>query len=219
MTREIMRERPADIEQVYVLSNWAEENQDILKPHLNKTIIISPKELERISNLKTPNKALLLVKKFNYREELSDTSNQWILYLDDIQDPGNLGTIIRNADWFGIKYVFCSPGCAEIYNSKVIQATMGSIFRVVLQVKSLEEVKKQFSKFPVLGFLMDGKNIYERKATEAGIIVIGNEGRGIRQENEQWLDEKLRIPSKANSRAESLNAAVASGIACSILCR
>ena len=217
MAFEILRERPAQIEQIYALSNWAEEQRNILKDHLNKTIIVSDKDLSRISSLKTPNKVFITVRQFDPPVLSDDLKGQYALFLDQIQDPGNLGTIIRIADWFGIEYVFCSEGCADFYNPKVIQATMGALFRKKMIRISLQTLKAQYPELAILGLLMEGQNIYQMKQRGEGIIVVGNEGSGISKENQQYLTQRLSIPAGPNSHAESLNAAVATGIACAIL--
>jgi len=217
MALEILRERPAQIEQIYALSNWVEEQKDILRAYINKTIIISDKDLSRISSLKTPNKVFITVRQFDAPAFPADLSTQYALFLDQIQDPGNLGTIIRIADWFGIEYVFCSEGCADFYNPKVIQATMGAIFRKKVIRTSLQSLKGHYPQLPFLGLVMDGDNIYHSERRGAGIIVVGNEGSGISRENQNHLTHRLSIPAGQDSRAESLNAAVATGIACAIL--
>lgn len=140
------------------------------------------------------------------------------LALDGVQDPGNLGTIIRVADWFGIKRIFCSMDTADCWNPKVVQATMGSIARVQICYLNLEDlINKLPSDYPVYGTLLDGDDIYTEKLTHHGIIVMGNEGNGISAVIRKYVNRKLLIPnfSIGTTRAESLNVAVATAIVCS----
>ena len=140
------------------------------------------------------------------------------LALDGVQDPGNLGTIIRVADWFGIKRIFCSMDTADCWNPKVVQATMGSIARVQICYLNLEDlINKLPSDYPVYGTLLDGDDIYTEKLTHHGIIVMGNEGNGISTAIRKHVNRKLLIPnfSIGTTRAESLNVAVATAIVCS----
>ena len=140
------------------------------------------------------------------------------LALDGVQDPGNLGTIIRVADWFGIKRIFCSMDTADCWNPKVVQATMGSIARVQICYLDLGRfVKSLPTDYPVYGTLLDGDDIYTEKLTHHGIIVMGNEGNGISAVIRKHVNRKLLIPnfSIGTTRAESLNVAVATAIVCS----
>ncbi|MBF1444479.1 MAG: RNA methyltransferase [Prevotella nigrescens] len=140
------------------------------------------------------------------------------LALDGVQDPGNLGTIIRVADWFGIKRIFCSMDTADCWNPKVVQATMGSIARVQICYLNLEDlINKLPTDYPVYGTLLDGDDIYTQKLTHHGIIVMGNEGNGISAVIRKHVNRKLLIPnfSIGTTRAESLNVAVATAIVCS----
>ena len=140
------------------------------------------------------------------------------LALDGVQDPGNLGTIIRVADWFGIKRIFCSMDTADCWNPKVVQATMGSIARIQICYLNLEDlINKLPSDYPVYGTLLDGDDIYTEKLTHHGIIVMGNEGNGISAVIRKHVNRKLLIPnfSIGTTRAESLNVAVATAIVCS----
>ncbi|MCR5270802.1 MAG: RNA methyltransferase [Prevotella sp.] len=142
--------------------------------------------------------------------------NQLVLALDGVQDPGNLGTIIRIADWFGICDIFCSQDTADAWNPKVVQATMGSIARVRITYTDLAALIKD-AHVPVYGTLLDGDNIYQQPLSQNGIIVMGNEGNGISAEIRQLITNKLLIPdfNPGDSHAESLNVAIATAITCS----
>jgi RNA methyltransferase, TrmH family len=140
---------------------------------------------------------------------LTYTEQSFMLALDHIQDPGNMGTIIRLADWFGVKQIICSLDCVDIFNPKVIQSSMGSIFRVPLSYENLEDVFSQ-TKLPIYGALLSGENIYTQKLQRKGILVMGNEGNGIRPEIEKLVTSKLLIPRFGGG--ESLNVSMATGI-------
>ena len=138
------------------------------------------------------------------------------LALDGVQDPGNLGTIIRIADWFGINTIYCSTDTADVWNPKVVQATMGSIARVSLYYTDLPQMLKS-AEVPVYGTLLDGENIYSQSLSSDGVIVMGNEGNGLSAPVRELVDRKLLIPSFNSSpdMAESLNVAIATAITCS----
>jgi RNA methyltransferase, TrmH family len=163
--------------------------------------------LSRLSQLQTPNQAIALV----YKNEIKkvDDTKQLILVLDGIQDPGNLGTIIRTADWFGIHHILVTEDTASIYNPKVIQSTMGSCFRVQVEVADIEAILSK-TKYPVIGTLLSGSSIYEQVIPLTGYLVIGNESKGIRPAIQKAITHPVSIPKFGD--AESLNAAVATGI-------
>lgn len=193
------------IEKIYATQDWATNNENLLD---NISLsIISPVELKRISQLKTPNQVVAVLKKAEPEEPI--ISNGIALYLDTIQDPGNFGTIVRIADWFGIKNVICSEGCADLHNFKVIQSSMASVARVNVwyDIKA-EWLAKQ--KVSILAATLNGKSIYEQQKMVEGILLIGNESRGVRQEFLQLAITEITIPKIG--AAESLNAAVATGI-------
>ena len=143
-------------------------------------------------------------------------SESLCLALDDIQDPGNLGTIIRLADWFGIEHIFCSQGTVDVYNPKTIQATMGALARVKLHYCNLPSMIAELGNVPVYGTFLDGDNMYEKKLTNYGLIVMGNEGNGVSQEVAELVNERLYIPNYPLQRetSESLNVAVATAVVC-----
>lgn len=141
--------------------------------------------------------------------ELTYKASNFMLFLDNIQDPGNMGTIIRLADWFGIEQIVCSPDCVDVFNPKVVQSSMGSIFRVPMVYAQLEELLAS-TKLPVYGAMLDGDSIYEQQLSATGIIVMGNEGNGIRPTVEHYLSNKILIPRFGGG--ESLNVSTATGI-------
>lgn len=170
--------------------------------------LISESELGKMSGLKTPNKMLGV---FEIPEEVPLKDEGWILALDDVQDPGNLGTIIRLCDWFGIGQLLCSPRTVDCYNPKTLQATMGSIARVNIIYSTLEEVIQQ-TDLPVYGTFMKGHSVYEQSFGTGGIILMGNEAHGISENIEQLITNKISIPAYGNSDIESLNVAMATAI-------
>lgn len=178
---------------------------------------VTAAELQRISGLVTSNQVLALVEIPENRIDISALFNDLSLVLDDIRDPGNLGTIIRIADWFGIKNVICSKTSVEAYNPKVVQSTMGSIARVNIYYEDMAGIcKHKPADFPVYGTFLEGDNIFTTKLQHRGFIVIGNEANGIGEDMQTCITHKLTIPSfSANKKsAESLNAAIATAIVC-----
>ncbi|MGH2665774.1 TrmH family RNA methyltransferase [Flavobacterium sp.] len=174
-----------------------------------KKVLISDSELKKISALTTPNDCLAV---FRIPQEKSIQNKGLILALDDIRDPGNLGTIIRLCDWFGINQIICSEQTVDIYNPKVVQATMGSIARVNISYLNLESYLSA-TKMPVFGTFMEGENIYKSQLSQDGIIVFGNEANGISKEIEDKVTQKITIPRFGNLQlTESLNVATATAV-------
>lgn len=133
-------------------------------------------------------------------------------YLDGIQDPGNLGSILRIADWFGFAAVYCSPDCVDVFNPKVVQASMGAVLRMPVWEIPISDLCEQPSTFPVLGAMLDAENVMNAQLPNHGLLVIGNEGKGISTEVMAFLTQRISIPKHPKGGAESLNAAVAAGI-------
>jgi TrmH family RNA methyltransferase len=174
-----------------------------------ESTLISEVELKKISSLKTPNTALAL---FRIPEPKPVDDSSLIVVLDDIRDPGNLGTIIRLCDWFGVRDLVCSLSTADCYNAKVVQATMGSLTRVNINYLYLESFLKT-SELQKFGTFMNGKNVYEETLPNNGIIVLGNEANGISSSIENLVDKKITIPRFGNLlQTESLNVASATAI-------
>lgn len=192
---------------------WVNEHRNYKADEL---IIVNQRELTQASALKTPQQVLALFKQPNYPMEVEAINNSLCLALDGIQDPGNLGTIVRLADWFGIEHIFCSPHTADIYNTKAIQATMGGLARVKMHYTSLIDLIKEVDA-PVYGTFLDGETIYDKNLSQKGLIVMGNEGQGISPELETLITHKLYIPNYPLNKdsAESLNVAIATAVVCS----
>ena len=197
-----------DIEAVYGTREWIEFAPQIL----DSAEMISEKELHSISAQKHPNQVLAVVR-IPSAPAPPTQIDDLCLVLDTIQDPGNMGTIIRIADWFGIKHIICSQETADIYNPKVEQSTMGSISRVQVSYTNLVEwLGKVQGQAPIFGTLLSGENIYETKLDSKGLIIIGNESKGISEDVAFFVNQGIKIPSYGQSETESLNAAVATGI-------
>ena len=191
------------ISKIYALQSWVDNN----KTSIN-TIVVSDGELQKISNLQTANEVLVVVKIPDENALLKFESTITIA-LDGIQDPGNLGTIIRIADWFGISQIICSNDCVELYNPKVIQSTMGSFIRVNVNYADLKECLNK-TNIPIYGALLNGEDVTKMVKPKEGILLIGNESKGIRENILPLITNKISI--KKMGGAESLNAAVATGI-------
>jgi TrmH family RNA methyltransferase len=200
------------IKQLYTTANFISKTK---APYSIECIEVKANEMERISALTTASEVLAVCEIPNYELNIDTLKNKLTLVLDDIKDPGNLGTIIRIADWFGISNIICSNDTADIYNPKVVQATMGSISRVKVHYTDLIELfKVQNLKLKVFGALLEGENIYTKKLPSEGFIVIGNESKGISKTLLPYITDEISIPS-FSSETESLNAAIATAIICS----
>lgn len=187
---------------VYALDRWESPDTSI------EVTRVEPFELEKMSLLQTPNQVLAVAMMPQKPKEI-DIAGQLTIVLDGIQDPGNLGTIIRTADWFGIKQIVASEDTADVYNPKVIGATMGSFMRVQVHYTNLAAWMPTV-KIPVYGALLEGENVFTTKAPKQGLLVIGSEGKGIRENIIDCITHPVTIPKSGG--AESLNAGIAAGI-------
>lgn len=208
------------VKQVFATSQFLRKHE--IAGHIER-FEIKEAELERISALMTPNEALALCEIPERMLEAGALKDKLTLVLDDIKDPGNLGTIIRIADWFGIDDIVCSNTSVDAFNPKVVQATMGSIARIKLYYTSLPDFirkQKEENGLHVFGALLEGENIYSKPLASKGLIVIGNESNGISEELKSLITDKISIPSFSHHKqsageAESLNAAIATAVICS----
>lgn len=182
--------------------------------------IVTEEELARLSFLQHPQQVLAVfpILSNNQSEDYTkELKGKLTLALDSVQDPGNLGTIIRIADWFGIETIICSHETADVYNPKVVQATMGSIARVKVIYTDLQNTLKHLSEsLPIYGTFLNGDNIYKSNLSNDGVIVMGNEGRGISKEVAKVITNRILIPNYPEGRkcADSLNVAIATAITC-----
>ncbi len=180
--------------------------------------VVTEDELHRISFLDTPQKVLAVFRQKENSFDVSVVKENLCIALDDVQNPGNFGTIVRLADWFGIEHVFCSRFSADIYNPKTVQATMGGMARVKVHYCDLSELIKSLpSDIPVYGTFLNGHDIYSEHLEQHGLIVMGNEGRGVSAEVEALVTNRLYVPNYPAGRttSESLNVAIATAIVCS----
>lgn len=175
----------------------------------SKNVLITERELKKISQLVTPNTALAVCE---IPPKKNIQKNGFIIALDDIRDPGNLGTIIRMADWFGIQQIVCSKETVDLYNPKVIQSTMGSFIRVQINYTDLEQFFETYS-HSILGTFMDGDNLYKTTLPENAVLLMGNEANGISEKLESFVTQRLSIPRMGKlQQTESLNVAMATSI-------
>lgn len=180
-------------------------------------IVADDEDIRKASFLKNPQDVLAVFKRPAWSLDEADPATQLLLALDGVQDPGNLGTIIRLADWFGIEHIVCSKDCADVFSPKTVQATMGALAHVKVHYTDLPNfLEKQASFTSLYGTFLDGENLYAQKLTDTGIIVMGNEGNGIRPEIETLISTKLYIPNYPAERetSESLNVAIATAVVC-----
>ncbi|MBS2100134.1 TrmH family RNA methyltransferase [Carboxylicivirga linearis] len=193
---------------------WLNSN----KNYLNNTEIInaSLNEIKKVSSLKSTPPVMAVFEQPATNFDYEQLSTKLSLFLDDIQDPGNLGTIVRMADWFGIEDVFCTKGCADIYNSKTVQSTMGAIARVKVHYIEAANFFDSIDNVEIYGTFLEGDNLYQTDLKANGIIVMGNEGNGISKEVEKYVSTKINIPNypPESATSESLNVAVATAITC-----
>jgi TrmH family RNA methyltransferase len=196
------------------LPKWVDTHPGI---PVEEVIVATETELNRATFLKTPPPVIALFHQPDHDAAELDLKSGLSLALDGVQDPGNVGTIVRIADWFGIEQIFCSNDTADIYNPKTVQATMGAIARVKVIYTDIARFLQQHDQLPIYGTFLDGNNIYEEELPDAGIIVLGSEGKGISEEVEKRVSRRLYIPSFPPGRAtsESLNVATAAAIICS----
>ena len=199
-----------EVVELFALKDWIDENKEVF----DKIQLVSFNELERISNLKSPNKALAVVKM--KKQETIQQESAVTLVLDDINDPGNLGTIIRMCDWFGVKQIICSENTVDIYNPKVVQSTMGSLFRIHIIYANLSTYLAKVTT-PIYGAYMDGKNVKDIKINQKVHLVMGNEANGISEKVEKYISKKVAIRNIGDN-TESLNVAVATSILLHELC-
>ena len=189
-------------QEIYATKEWNSNGKRVQE--------VTDEELRKVSFLQHPQQVLAL---FEIPSAKLSSDSALSLALDDVQDPGNLGTIIRIADWFGISTIYCSENTVDAWSPKVVQATMGSIARVNIVYTDLKELI-QNATVPVYGTLLDGQNIYTQELSQDGIIVMGNEGNGISQAMRPLINRKLLIP-QFHEGPESLNVAIATAITCS----
>lgn len=198
------------IEKIYAVETWSGAHSSDAEGLNIQTV--SDRELNQISSLQHPKEAIAVIRLPDRSKTSVELKGNWHIYLDRVRDPGNMGTILRIADWYGMTKLLCSLDCVEIFNQKVIQSSMGAIFRVeVSYLKSGELIELAAKEsIPLFGAIMDGDSIYEEPAGDEGVLMMGNEGSGLGPELISASNKLVSIPGKGG--AESLNVAVSSGI-------
>ncbi|MCB0531913.1 MAG: RNA methyltransferase [Lewinellaceae bacterium] len=210
LVTELLMQKRISVVSVFGLERWATENAASLAPFYQLFNAVSEADLKKVSALKNPPPVLAVAELPEPAQPALDSGVAF--YLDGIRDPGNLGTIIRVADWFGMPAVYCSPDCVDAFGPKVVQASMGAVLRIPLPEMELTEILHLEPQLPVAGAVLDGDNVFTTQMPDHGLLVIGNEGSGIRPNVEALLTRRLTIPRAPGSAAESLNASVAAGI-------
>ncbi len=208
-----------EIKTIVAIKEWIITNEKLLKNKI-EVLEATEEDLLRISSLKTPNKVIAVIEIPKIKFIAENLKNKLTLVLDDIQDPGNFGTIIRLADWFGIENIICSENTVEVYNPKTIQATMGAILRVNIFYLNLNEFfleNKENIQLPVFGAFLTGENLFKTELSPSGLIVMGNESKGISSKIASFINRRMTIPSFSQriDKTESLNVSIATGIICS----
>lgn len=213
---DFLKTRPALF--IACTESWKNSGATSQHPQAAETAIVSHEELCKISFMQHPQEVLALFPIPQNNPHSQPGSEELCLALDDVQDPGNLGTIIRIAHWFGISRIYCSPGTADAYNPKTVQASMGSLAHVNLVYTPLPQLISSLPPhYPVYGTLLNGENIYHTHLTPHGLIIMGNEGSGISVDLQSQITQRLRIPNypPETPTADSLNVSVAAAVVCS----
>lgn len=196
--------------ELYATSCWFREHSKY--EGLDNSFEISEKDLAQVSTLKTPNEVLLLLKQKDEIDLTEVQSDKMILALDGVKDPGNMGTIVRLADWFGVKHVLCSSDCVDQYNPKTVQSAMGSINCVHLHYGDLAQMLSDLNTHQIYACDLHGASIYKTDLAEQSILLMGSESHGISDDILNMANQKITIPSFSNSRIDSLNVATATAI-------
>lgn len=215
MAFEALEQKTFKIDQIFAFPELA--NRIRLKRPEIEIHEVNEKELNRISNLKSPNKILVVLNVSIFPELKEVVQNDLSLYLEDIRDPGNMGTILRTADWFGIQHVFISPDCVDVFNPKVVQSCMGAIFSVRIIQKRLEDFINDYPKVPLYATLLEGEHIFDTDIKGDGLVMVGNESQGLSEKAQKLATKAITIPKSGEGGAESLNAAIATSIICAVL--
>lgn len=199
--------------ELLIYSNTNDKDLDLSR--VKQIIEVKDDDIGKVSLQKNPQQMIAVFFQTN-NQIANDLESKLSLVLDEIQDPGNLGTIVRLADWYGIENIFCSKTTADIYNPKTVQATMGALVRVKVHYCDLEKFLADHRHLPIYGTFLDGENIYTQELSQNGLIVMGNEGNGISRTIESYVNKRLFIPSYPPHKetSESLNVAIATAITC-----
>lgn len=213
LVTEFLLDEAVTVKQVFAAADYLQKHQTLLEKRNVAFTEVDFEELKKISLQSTPNQVLAIVLKKEQFLTKELLQSQTSLFLDDIRDPGNLGTIIRIADWFGIRQIICSKSTTELYNPKTLQSSMGAVLRVNVVYLDFEELLPSIGTMPVYGAVLNGNNIYTA-SLKPGIIVIGNEANGISDAVLAKVSDPVTIPAAGHNGSESLNAANACAIIC-----
>jgi TrmH family RNA methyltransferase len=208
MVQELLVEKPADIKKIYALEGWIRYHAPSLPPAIDVQVL-EAFELDKISSLQSPDEVLALVK-IPYLPISGFVPKGITVVLDQVQDPGNLGTIIRSCDWFGVENIICSIDTVDAYNPKVVQSAKGSLLRPSIYYSVLEEFLSTMPEMPVYAALLDGESIDQAVFETPCLLLIGNESKGLSDAVRAYATKAITIPRKG--KAESLNAAVATAV-------
>lgn len=209
---EMLHDEHVSIELIVALPEWIDRNPAITSTYKHILYEADEKSFGELSLLSTPNQVLVVARQPEQKLDMRAAENGLTLYLDRIQDPGNLGTILRIADWFGIKNVVRSPGTVQVFNPKVIQSSMGAFLRINSPQMELKQLRTQLEGLPVFAATLNGKSVYDHSFPACAILVLGNESGGVSEQLLHAADQLLTIPKGKGGFAESLNASVACGI-------
>ncbi len=220
LVSEVLNRRKEVVFQLIATSEWLTEKQHLLHRGIHEITEVSEHEFNKITSFESPTGAMAVLPVPQYSFNEDEVRNQLSIGLDTIQDPGNLGTIIRIADWFGISRIFCSHGCADCFSPKVVQASMGSVLRVpvfYVDLAALLERLSMFNEFIIYGAFIEGTSIYKSQLSNTGMLIFGNESKGIHDSLKNYINSHLSIPSFSQHRhhAESLNVSAAVAVFCS----
>lgn len=205
------------VTKIFATNEWIGAGHIPQNRYFVEIIEISNDELEKLSNLSTPNQVIALAK-LPAPGRIPEIEGEWALMLDQIRDPGNFGTIIRTADWFGFSRIIAAYGCVDVWNPKVVQASMGSVFRISVHYTDIADfLHSRGGNFPVFGTMLEGESLNEISFGKGGVVVIGNESHGISEKIQQFITRRITIPAvfhDPSGHAESLNASIATAIIC-----
>jgi TrmH family RNA methyltransferase len=222
--RDILQNGIPEIRQLIATPEWLADHQSLLSEGIGEIAEAEAHDLSRISALETPAPVMIVMDIPQVQPDWQEISNSWSLVLDNIQDPGNVGTIIRSADWFGIRNIICSASCADCFSPKVVQASMGALLNLKVHYADLTVMMERLSHdaaYKIYGTFMQGMPVYELTPAAKGLIVFGNEARGISKELLPFIQARITIPPVKRDRThvESLNVASSVAILCAWLIR
>lgn len=209
---EFLKSKKYQVIFLYIGESWASSNESFLEEYHHIATVIPDKDLQRVSLLSTPSDMLMVCEISSRKANLLSEKMNRVFFLDEVQDPGNVGTIIRTADWFGFDAVVASLGTADFYNPKVVQATMGSMCNVELIGGEIDDMVLSYPDFKLIGAGLNGISTHSYQWPQKSMIVLGNEGKGMSPSTTNMLDEVVTISGAPNKIAESLNVAQAAAI-------